>query len=183
MGTTQRLSTFRLYICVASSRVRGLLDRAPLQMLAASLERRQIFVGGAGNHRRGCDVYRTPRCRNIPRLSALIDTPLGYTVVTVMKSPARTKLQNRLRRIAGQVSGLQKMVDDDRYCVDVLTQIAAIRSALDAVGVQLLSDHLEHCVSGCAADCWDEQAHPESKNKSREELIQEVRATLSRFLR
>lgn len=102
---------------------------------------------------------------------------------TEMKSPARSKLQNRLRRIAGQVSGLQKMVEDDRYCVDVLTQIAAIRSALDAVGVELLSHHLEHCVRGCADDCGDEQAHPESKNKSREELIREVRSTLSRFLR
>ena len=75
-----------------------------------------------------------------------------------MNSDMRTKLRNRLRRIAGQVNGLQKMVDEDRYCVEVLTQIAAIRSALDAVGVELLGSHLEHCVIGCADDCEDSHA-------------------------
>lgn len=100
-----------------------------------------------------------------------------------MKTHSRSKLQNRLRRIAGQVNGLQKMVDENRYCVEVLTQIAAIRSALDALGVELLSQHLEHCVAGCAENCSDEHAHPEAKNRSRDELIQEVRTTLARFLR
>jgi DNA-binding FrmR family transcriptional regulator len=94
----------------------------------------------------------------------------------------RTRLLNRLRRIAGQVNGLQKMVEEDRYCVDILTQIAAIRSALDAVGVELLSDHLEHCVTHCTDACGG-AAHPEAKHRSREQLLQEVRTTLARFLR
>jgi DNA-binding FrmR family transcriptional regulator len=96
-----------------------------------------------------------------------------------MKPPNKDRLQKRLRRIAGQVAGLQKMVDDGRYCVDVLTQIAAIRSALDAVGVELLSDHIQHCVS----DCTGPAAHPEAKKRSHDQLVAETRLVLSRFLR
>ena|SRR6478735_875544 len=87
-------------------------------------------------------------------------------------------LNKRLNRIAGQVAGLQKMVQADRYCVDILTQVAAIRSALDALGVELLTDHMEHCVTD-----HSEHAHPAAKKKSRDELINEMRLTLSRFLR
>lgn len=94
-----------------------------------------------------------------------------------MTSSIRSKIESRLRRIAGQVAGLQKMVADDRYCVDILTQLSAIRSALDAVGVELLSDHMEHCVGGCA------DAHPQAKKHSCEELVKEMRLTLLRFLR
>jgi DNA-binding FrmR family transcriptional regulator len=101
-----------------------------------------------------------------------------------MQTSDRSKVQNRLRRIAGQVAGLQKMVEEDRYCVDILTQLAAIRSALDAVGVQLLTDHVEHCVSGCVHPGHaDPAAHPVAKKKSRQELVDEVRLTLSRFLK
>jgi CsoR family transcriptional regulator, copper-sensing transcriptional repressor len=99
-----------------------------------------------------------------------------------MKSPGRDKVKARLSRIAGQVAGLQKMVDEDRYCVDILTQLAAVRSALDAVGVQLLTDHVEHCVAG-AHEHGGGGAHPSAKKKSQEELLDEVRLTLSRFLR
>ena len=55
-------------------------------------------------------------------------------------------LQKRLRRIEGQVRGLQRMVDEDAYCIDVLTQISAATKALQAVAVELLDDHLGHCV-------------------------------------
>ena len=95
-----------------------------------------------------------------------------------MKTDSRTKVKARLRRVAGQVAGLEKMVEDGRYCVDVLTQLAAIRSALDAVGVELLTNHMEHCVS-----CCTDSAHPEAKTKSREELVEEMRVTLARFLK
>jgi CsoR family transcriptional regulator, copper-sensing transcriptional repressor len=54
---------------------------------------------------------------------------------------------NRLRRIEGQVRGLQRMVDDDSYCIDVLTQISAVTKALQAVALELLDDHLSHCVA------------------------------------
>ena len=56
-------------------------------------------------------------------------------------------LQKRLRRIEGQVRGLQRMVDDDTYCIDVLTQISAATKALEAVALSLLEAHLHHCVN------------------------------------
>jgi DNA-binding FrmR family transcriptional regulator len=56
-------------------------------------------------------------------------------------------IQARLRRIEGQVRGLQKMVEEDRYCIDVLTQVNAARAALESVALQLLADHTEHCVA------------------------------------
>ena len=55
-------------------------------------------------------------------------------------------LQRRLRRVEGQVRGLQRMVEEDTYCIDVLTQISAVTRALEAVGLSLLEDHLRHCV-------------------------------------
>ena len=61
------------------------------------------------------------------------------------------KLLNRLNRIAGQVKGVARMVDEDRYCVDVLTQIQAIRAALGKVESELLRDHIDHCVHGAFA--------------------------------
>lgn len=96
-----------------------------------------------------------------------------------MQAETRDKLRNRLKRIAGQVTGLQKMVEDDRYCVDVLTQLAAVRSALDSLGVALLTDHVEHCVAGHA----EGNGHGKAKARSKEELIEEIRQTLNRFLR
>ena len=60
--------------------------------------------------------------------------------------PHRESLLKRLNRIGGQVQGVAGMIEQDRYCVDVLTQIAAIRSALDAVAMQLLEDHAHGCV-------------------------------------
>jgi CsoR family transcriptional regulator, copper-sensing transcriptional repressor len=59
----------------------------------------------------------------------------------------KLKLQARLRRIEGQVRGIEKMVSDDRYCIDVLTQVSATRAALESVALQLLADHTEHCVT------------------------------------
>jgi len=53
----------------------------------------------------------------------------------------------RLRRIEGQVRGIEKMVEDDRYCIDVLTQVNAARAALEGVALHLLADHTEHCVT------------------------------------
>ncbi len=61
------------------------------------------------------------------------------------------KLQNRLRRIEGQVRGIEKMVEEDRYCIDILTQIAATTTALESVGLKILEDHTRHCVAGALA--------------------------------
>jgi CsoR family transcriptional regulator, copper-sensing transcriptional repressor len=62
-------------------------------------------------------------------------------------SDKKTLIQNRLRRIEGQVRGVQRMVDEDQYCIDVLTQIAATTKALQAVAIGLLDEHLSHCVA------------------------------------
>jgi CsoR family transcriptional regulator, copper-sensing transcriptional repressor len=63
----------------------------------------------------------------------------GYT-------PNKDGYQRRLRRIEGQVRGLQNMVDEDRYCIDILTQISAVTRALQEVAIGLLDEHLGHCV-------------------------------------
>ena len=59
----------------------------------------------------------------------------------------KAAVQARLKRIEGQIRGLQRMVDDDTYCIDVLTQVSAATRALQSVAVQLLDDHLRHCVA------------------------------------
>ena len=96
-----------------------------------------------------------------------------------MNEPNRRKAQSRINRIAGQVNGIQKMVEDDRYCVDILTQIAAARSALDALGVELLSNHIDCCVLGHGSG----SEHPDATKLSREELLAEVQLSLKRFLK
>jgi DNA-binding FrmR family transcriptional regulator len=62
-------------------------------------------------------------------------------------SDDRAAVQKRLRRIEGQVRGLQRMVDDDRYCIDILEQVSAATRALQSVALQLLEDHMAHCVA------------------------------------
>jgi DNA-binding FrmR family transcriptional regulator len=62
-------------------------------------------------------------------------------------SDKKTTVQQRLRRIEGQVRGVQRMVDEDAYCIDVLTQISAATKALQAVALELLDEHLAHCVA------------------------------------
>ena len=79
----------------------------------------------------------------------------------------------RLRRIEGQVRGLQRMVDNDAYCIDVLTQVSSVTKALEAVALGLLDDHLRHCVVDAAAKGGDE-----ADNK-----IREASAAISRLVR
>jgi DNA-binding FrmR family transcriptional regulator len=64
---------------------------------------------------------------------------------------SKDDLQKRLRRIEGQVRGLQRMIDEDTYCIDVLTQVSATTSALQSVALGLLDDHLRHCVTEAVA--------------------------------
>ena len=79
----------------------------------------------------------------------------------------------RLRRVEGQVRGLQRMVENDTYCIDVLTQVAAVTKALQAVSLGLLEDHLAHCVVD-AAKAGDEQAAAK---------VQEATDAVARLLR
>jgi DNA-binding FrmR family transcriptional regulator len=85
--------------------------------------------------------------------------PHGY-------SGDKQALLGRLRRIEGQIRGLQRMVDEDTYCIDVLTQISAAKSALQAVAVGLLEDHLAHCVVDAAR-----QGDPTAKVKEASDAI------------
>ena len=66
-------------------------------------------------------------------------------------SDSKDALTKRLRRIEGQVRGIEKMVAEDRYCIDILTQIAAAKTALESVGEKVLADHVNHCVAGAMA--------------------------------
>ncbi|HEX5288869.1 MAG TPA: metal-sensitive transcriptional regulator [Streptosporangiaceae bacterium] len=79
----------------------------------------------------------------------------------------------RLRRVEGQVRGLQRMVEDDTYCVDVLTQISAATRALQAVAIGLLEDHLGHCVAQAI-----EQGGPDAEDK-----VKEAAQAISRLVR
>ena len=85
--------------------------------------------------------------------------------------PHKQALLKRLNRVEGQVRGIAQMIQDDRYCVDVLTQVAAIQSALDAVGLQLLEDHTRGCVAIAVNADKGEQA------------ITELMAAVRRFAR
>ena len=80
----------------------------------------------------------------------------GYT-------PDKESLVKRLHRIEGQVRGIEKMVEDDRYCIDVITQISAVSTALDSLSFQILDEHVKHCVAGALAsgDEADAQAKAE----------------------
>jgi len=110
-------------------------------------------------------------------------TPLGYLAPTFCKerySPSYTlpgytvgmapdpsrgyaatkdQLITRLNRIEGQVRGIKAMVDDDRYCIDVLTQISAVQAALDKVALGLLDDHVNHCVANAKGDDKVQKTH------------------------
>ena len=96
-----------------------------------------------------------------------------------MNSDSPKKIKSRMNRIAGQVAGIQRMVDEGRNCVDVLNQIAAIRSALDALGVELLTKHLESCVLGHGSG----REHERAKPMTNEQLLSEVQIVLTRFLK
>ena len=89
-----------------------------------------------------------------------------------IKAKDKEKIQNRLRRIEGQVRGLQRMVDEEVYCVDVLTQIGSVVSALEKVGAILLKDHVEHCVRRAV-----------EHGEEADEKIEELTAAVERFLR
>jgi DNA-binding FrmR family transcriptional regulator len=73
---------------------------------------------------------------------------MSTTTATRGYSASKDQLTKRLARIEGQVRGVAKMVEEDRYCIDVLTQISAVQAALDKVALGVLADHADHCVVG-----------------------------------
>lgn len=76
-----------------------------------------------------------------------MDDTLRDHTVTPRTEEEKEKVMNRLKRVEGQVRGIQKMVDEDRYCVDILVQISAIQSALKNVGYSVTERHMKHCVT------------------------------------
>ncbi len=86
-------------------------------------------------------------------------------------SATKDQLQNRLRRLEGQVRGVEKMVEEDRWCPDILVQIAAVRAALDKVALGLVEGHVEHCMAEGAGD-----------EKRRAEMTAELMTALGRLV-
>jgi CsoR family transcriptional regulator, copper-sensing transcriptional repressor len=95
-----------------------------------------------------------------------VAAPPGYAA-------EKAAVQRRLRRIEGQVRGLQRMVTEDRYCIDILDQISAVTRALQSVSLELLDDHLSHCVAEAAAAGGDEA----------DDKLAEASAAIGRLLR
>jgi DNA-binding FrmR family transcriptional regulator len=99
----------------------------------------------------------------VPTSAKTTATARGYTAT-------KDQLLARLKRIGGQVRGVETMVDEDRYCIDVLTQISAIQAALDKVALGLLDDHARHCVAG-------------AKRGEQPEMTDELMAAVGRLMR
>jgi DNA-binding FrmR family transcriptional regulator len=91
------------------------------------------------------------------------ETIHGYTA-------NREAVLKRLRRIEGQVRGVERMVEENRYCIDVVTQVTAIQAALDKVALELLTEHAGHCVAG-------------AEGREQEERTEELMAAVKRLLR
>ena len=79
---------------------------------------------------------------------AVRDASAGTRKAAGVDPEVKTRNLTRLRRIEGQIRGLQKMVDEDRYCADILTQISSVHEALRGVGRELMRNHLKHCATG-----------------------------------
>jgi CsoR family transcriptional regulator, copper-sensing transcriptional repressor len=75
----------------------------------------------------------------------------------------KDRLTNRLRRIEGQVRGIERMVEEDRYCIDILTQISAVSTALDSLALKLLESHVSSCVTKALASGDEAQAAEKTK--------------------
>ncbi len=102
------------------------------------------------------------------RYSLIMDT--SSTTETRGYTATKDQLRKRLRRIEGQIGGIQRMVEDDRYCIDVITQISAVQAALDKVALGLLDDHARHCVVDGPAG-------------KKEERTEELMAAVGRLMR
>jgi DNA-binding FrmR family transcriptional regulator len=117
-----------------------------------------------------------------PTVEVALSTPGGYgrhmDDVSHAHPPGyhgdKAAVLSRLRKVEGQVRGIERMVENDTYCIDVMTQIAAVTKALQGIGVLLLEDHMGHCMARAAA----EHDHERS-----DELVTEASAAVRRLLR
>jgi CsoR family transcriptional regulator, copper-sensing transcriptional repressor len=92
---------------------------------------------------------------------------------------ASSSIDRRLARIEGQVGGLRRMVAEGKYCIDILTQLAAVRSALDQAAAELAANHVRSCIVGHGS----ESEHDSCKPMTQDEMIDELKTTLSRLMR
>src|SRR3712207_9219809 len=111
-------------------------------------------------------IRRPPRSTLFPYTTLFRSDMRGYTI-------GKDDYLKRLKRIEGQVRGLQRMVEDDTYCIDVLTQVSAVTKALQSVAVGLLDEHVRHCVTQAAAE-GSERA---------DEVITEATRAIERLIR
>lgn len=95
---------------------------------------------------------------------------IGFTLTHLQNDPTRDDIAKRLARIAGHANSLKRLWEEERECDDVLTQIAAVRAALDQVGKAILEHHIEHCVEKAV------------KYGEAEEAIRDLKAALDRFV-
>lgn len=96
-----------------------------------------------------------------------------------MDGSTKAKLDRRLARLEGQVAGLRRMVRDDRYCIEILTQLSAVRAALDQVGAEMVASHMRTCILGRGTG----SEHECSRSMTQEELVDELRLAVSRLMR
>jgi CsoR family transcriptional regulator, copper-sensing transcriptional repressor len=97
------------------------------------------------------------------------ETPTDYGYTKEKQTLAR-----RLHRIEGQVRGIERMVENDRYCIDILTQIAAVNTALESLGLKILDEHVRHCVAGALSS---------GNTADAEKKIDELLEAVQRFAR
>src|SRR5437867_2004721 len=127
-------------------------------------------------------TYKRPRhvVTNSLRLRRFHDLPGKESMNTIATQHVhgytkdKDALIKRLHRIEGQVRGVEKMVEEDRYCIDILTQIAAVNTALESLAFNILDDHVNHCVAGALASGDEADA---------EEKTRELLAAVHRFAR
>jgi DNA-binding FrmR family transcriptional regulator len=93
-------------------------------------------------------------------------------MIQIMDRENKLRLLNRLNRIEGQVRGIARMVEEDRYCIDVLTQLQAVRAALAKVETEMLRDHLGHCIEGAIVS-----GDPDEQRRKASELVQLLERT------
>ncbi len=94
--------------------------------------------------------------KKLPMLACGCGIEAGARKAVAVDPEAKSRNLKRLRRIEGQVRGLQKMIEDDRYCADILTQISSVHEALRAVGRELMRNHLRHCAASAIRAGEDE---------------------------
>lgn len=93
-----------------------------------------------------------------------MDITIKETTVKYGYNDTKPDLIKRLNRVEGQVRGVSKMVQDDKYCIDILTQVSAAKAALDKVALELLRDHARHCLN-------NDEVHSHGENNKADELV------------